>query len=52
MAWDPPFEYEAGRTIMDVAFELNAKLARVVEHLAAIRVLLGEDDEEEAEEGD
>lgn len=52
MGWEPPFEYDGATATMHALFEMNAKLADMREHLAAIRVLLGdEDDGEEAEEG-
>jgi hypothetical protein len=51
MSWEPPFEDEVGRDTMDALFEMNVKLADIREHLAVIRVLLGEDEDgEEAEE--
>jgi hypothetical protein len=52
MAWEPPFGYDGATATMRALFEINAKLANMREHLAPIRVLLGdEDDGEEAEEG-
>jgi outer membrane murein-binding lipoprotein Lpp len=48
-----PFEREDVTSIIGGVFDLNAKLARISEDVAAIRRLLEEDDgeEEEAEEG-
>ena len=50
VAADPPFEYRATTVIIDVLFEMNAKLADVREHLVAIRFLLGDDEDGEEEE--
>lgn len=37
---------------MEALFEMNVKLADIRDHVAAIRLLLGEDDGEEEEEAD
>ncbi len=51
MAWEPPFDDDAASGTMDALFEINVKLADIREHLAVIRVLMGDDDDgEEAEE--
>jgi hypothetical protein len=47
MAWEPPFESDFVGATMDALFEINAKLADIREHLAIIRVLLGDEDGEE-----
>jgi hypothetical protein len=49
MAMEPPFEYGTPRVILDVLFEMNAKLADIREQLVAIRDPFedGEDGEEE-----
>jgi hypothetical protein len=53
VAWEPPYEYRASRVIVDVLFEMNAKLADIRDHLAFVRRLLeDEDDGEEEEEAD
>jgi hypothetical protein len=51
MAWEPPFEDDIARGTMDALVEVNVKLADIRAHLAAIRVLLGEDSDGEEEEG-
>ena len=43
------FEYEDVRAIIRGIFEINARLGEVSDHLAVIRLLLGEEDEEEEE---
>jgi hypothetical protein len=50
MAWEPPFEDELTRGTMDALFEINVKLADIREHLAIIRVLLGEEEDGEEED--
>jgi hypothetical protein len=50
MAWEPPFEDEFGRDTLNALFEINAKLADIREHLAIIRVLLGEEEDGEEED--
>jgi hypothetical protein len=52
MAWEPPFEYEVSRGILEVLIEMNAKLAQIGGHVAQIADLLSEDDGEEEEETD
>jgi hypothetical protein len=49
MAMEPPFEYSMSRVILDVLFEMNAKMADIREHLVYFRRLVeGDDGREEA----
>jgi len=50
MSWQPPFEDDIPRGTMDALVEINAKLADIRDHLAAIRFLLGDDEDGEEEE--
>jgi hypothetical protein len=50
VATDRPFEYRDTRLIVDVLFAIDAKLAEVIEHLVAIRFLLGDEEDGEAED--
>jgi hypothetical protein len=51
VSWEPPFEDNIAGATIDALFEINAKLADIREHLSVIRVLLGDEDDGEAEEG-
>ena len=50
MSWEPPFEYDLTRGILDALIEMNTKLADIREDVGAILIFLGEDDGEEEEE--
>ena len=50
MSWEPPFDYEIDRATIEALFEMNAKLADIREHLAVIRILLGDEEDGEEEE--
>jgi len=49
VALEPPFEYRDTRLVIDVPFEIDAKSADTNEHLVAIRFLLGDEEDREAE---
>jgi hypothetical protein len=48
--WEPPFESDPGAATIEALFEMNVKLADIRDHLAAIRFMLGGDDDGEEEE--
>jgi hypothetical protein len=52
MAWEPPFAFDPAAATMEALFEINAKLADVRDHLAAIRFAIEGEDDGEEEEGD
>jgi len=48
-AWQPPFDRDDAEAILAGLFDVNARLVEINVHLAAMRILLGDEDEEEEE---
>jgi hypothetical protein len=43
----PTFDHDDVRAIIDGVFQINARLGDIADHLAVIRLLLGEDNGED-----